>query len=51
MCCKYYFGIVLTILFILGLIGCFKYFGTMQMWFWAGLAVTTCAGCLAIAES
>lgn len=51
MCCKYYFGIILTILFILGLIGCFKYFGMMQMWFWTGLTITSLAGLLCIAET
>lgn len=51
MCCKYYFGIVLTLLFLCGLAGCFKYFGTSDFWFWCGLSITTCAALMYIAET
>lgn len=49
--CKYYAGIILTLLFLCGLVGCFKYFWTSEVWFWTGLTITTLAGLLAIADS
>lgn len=48
---KDYIAIVFTIAFVIGLAGCFKFWGCGTFWFYAGLAVTMCAALCQLAET